>query len=77
MPHLLHKDEPHMRRFSQLHCRLHLFDYIDARQKFRIRASSGNLVIYNSSSSLLWAENFCFSLPISLQWCMHMEICMA
>ena len=63
MPHLLHKDEPHVRRFSQLHCRLHLFGYIDARQKFRIRASSGNLVIYNSSRSCLWGEKFCFASP--------------
>ena len=63
VPHLLHKDEPHVRRFSQLHCRLYLFDYIDARQKFRIRASSGNLVIYNSSRSCLWGEKFCFVSP--------------
>jgi len=58
VPHLLHKDEPHVRRFSQPHCRLHLFDYIHARQKFRIRASSGNPVIYNSSSSWLWGRIF-------------------
>ena len=52
-----------MRRFSQLHCRLHLFDYVDARQKFRIRASSANLVIYNSSRSCLWGEKICFVSP--------------
>ena len=65
VPHLLHKDEPHVRRFSQLHCRLHLFDYINARQKFLIRVSSGNLVIYNSRRSCLWGEKFCFATPYS------------
>ena len=73
MPYLLHKDEPHVRRFSQLHCRLHLFDYIDARQKFRIRASSGNLVIYNSSRSYLWGEKFCFASPYPYNILMLMQ----
>ena len=56
---LLHKDEPFVRWFTQLHC-LH---YIDALQKFRNRASSGNPVIYNCSNPDLCGRKFLFLLP--------------
>ena len=60
--HLLHKDEPHVRRFSQLTAGFHLHD-TNALQKFRIRASSGNPVIYNCSNPSLCGRKFLFLLP--------------
>ena len=58
VPHLLHKDEPFERRFTQLHCRL-----ASALQKFRNRASSGNPVIYNCSNPDLCGRKILFLLP--------------
>jgi hypothetical protein len=59
--HLLHDDEPHMRRSHNCSTgnRLH---YPDALQKFRTRASSGNSVIYNSSFTRLCSGKFYLSL---------------
>jgi hypothetical protein len=59
--HLLHEDEPHVRRSCNYTAgdRLH---YPDALQKFRTRASSGNSVIYNSSFLGLCDGNFYLSL---------------
>jgi hypothetical protein len=59
--HLLHEDEPHVRRYCNYTAgdRLH---YPDALQKFHTRASSGNYVTYNSSFPGLCGENFCLSL---------------
>ena len=60
--HLQHKDEPFVGLSGE-----DLFDYIDALQKFRTHASSGNPVIYNCSSPGLCSRKFLFSLPISLK----------
>jgi hypothetical protein len=59
--HLLHEDEPHVRRSCNCTAadRLH---YLDALQKFRTRSSSGNFMIYNNSFPGLCGENFYLSL---------------
>jgi len=56
--HLRHKDEPFMGLSGD-----DLFDYIDALQKFRTRASSDNFVIYNCSNIDLCCRNFSFRYP--------------
>ena len=56
--HLQHKDEPFVGLSGE-----DLFDYIDALQKFRTRASSGNPVIYNCSNPGLCGRKFLFLLP--------------
>ena len=60
--HLLHKDEPFVELSGE-----YLFDYIDALQKFCIRASSGNPTIYTCNNLDLCDRKFLFLLPISLQ----------
>ena len=55
--HMMHKDEPLMRRFSQLHWRLSSARH-RALQKFRTRTSSGNSVISNCSIRGLSDRNF-------------------
>jgi hypothetical protein len=73
--HLWHLDELHERKkkfFIGLFGK-GLFNYIDALQKFRTRASSGNSVIYNCSdpSSLCDRIFICFRYPYPNRCCVH------
>ena len=61
---LLHKDEPFVRWFTQLHYRLPSA-LTDALQKFCNHASSGNSVIYNCSKLGLCGRKILFATPYS------------
>jgi hypothetical protein len=59
--HLLHEDEPHVRRSCNCTAsdRLH---YPDTLQKFRTHASIGDSVIYKNNFLGLCGGNFCLLL---------------